>query len=227
MTTDELCMKDIRVKQELKKALVAAGVPEESILVDKWIRLADGRWTQADMLVVGDDKEKVVVQFEVKFGVDPFGRACLTLRTLTRLYPCCVVTENARGEILVSAILKSRSPMWIPISKVQSIRDLLKELREEAVAMMELRSEQKIVATDLKKFRKRVGYWGVFLLLVLCVAELFGREFSWKIYASLFVLLAMFVVMFGYAVRIKFGDYEIAIEDKQGDRKTTKGMKKE
>jgi hypothetical protein len=68
----------------------------------------------------------------------------------------------------------------------------------------------------------KLGYWGIYLLLALCAAELFGHEFSWKIYASLFVLLTMFVLMFGYAVRIKFGDYEIAIEGKREEQKVPK-----
>ena len=212
-----------KVTQGLRKALVSLGVPDESILVDRWIQFSNGRRMDADLLVIGDNGSQIVAQFEVKTGMDAFGRACLTLRDLPRLHPCCVVAVDPHGEILVSAISKLRVPEWIPISNAQAMKELLQELREEAVAMMESRSEQKIVASDLNKLRKRVGYWGAFLLLALCVAELLGREFSWKIYASLFLLLAMFVVMFGYAVRIKFGDYEITIEDKQGDRKTTKG----
>ena len=211
MNTDELCMKDIRVKQELKKALIAAGVPEESILVDKWIQLSDGRRAQADMLVVRNDEEKVVAQFEVKFGGDPFGRACLTLRTLTRLYPCYVVTEAARGEILVSAISKLRVPEWIPISDAKLMRELLEGLYEESDAAIEATKKRTMVASVLESARLYVGIGGLIAILFLGALELFGHEFSWQLYSLVFVLLALFAAMSGYVIHLKVGDKEIII----------------
>ena len=200
-----------RVTQELRNALVSLGVPEKSILVDRWIQFSDGRRMDADLLVIGDNGSQIVAQFEVKTGMDAFGRACLTLRDLPRLHPCCVVTVDPHGEILVSAISKSRVPEWIPISDVQLMRELLEDLYEESDVAMEAKQKRTMAASVLDSTRLYVGIGGLIAILLLGAFELFGHEFSWQLYSLVFVLLAVFAAMSGYVIHLKIGDKEFTI----------------
>lgn len=200
-----------RVTQELRNALVSLGVPGKSILVDRWIQFSNGRRMDADLLVIGDNGSQIVAQFEVKTGMDAFGRACLTLRDLPRLHPCCVVTVDPHGEILVSAISKLRVPEWIPISDAKLMRELLEGLYEESDAAIEATKKRTMVASALESARLYVGIGGLVAILLLGALEFFGHEFSWQFYSLVFVLLALFAAMSGYVIHLKVGDNEITI----------------
>lgn len=206
-----------RLLAELRKTLIDAGVPERAIVTKVVLRTSGGRRQDADLLLVGEDGKTIVAQFEVKICPDPFRMARLTLRNMPSLHKCYVVAEVG-GRTSIAAIDQSSMPQWKKLSDMPAVKELLGDYfisSSEAVSNSE-ENKRRIVCEELDKLYKFVAVVGLLFFSIFAIGETCGIEFSWKIYSLLFVVFVVMSVTSGCAIRVKFGDYEIAIERKDG-----------
>lgn len=205
-------------------ALVSCGVPQERILFDYVLEVDKGNRHDADVVVLAEDGKSILLQVEVKIHCnglnDAYAKARRSLAGLWSRHRCFVATTDENGVMRFSEVAGDRPINWIDISDKQALKNLIGDYGIASANVIQTRVErrEKVIADECRSLKWMVFLVGGALLLAATILELFGREFSWKIYYLLTMVLMFIGAAHGWCVKLRWGDKEIVIHPPNCDK---------
>lgn len=205
-------------------ALVSCGVPQERILFDYVLEVDKGNRHDADVVVLAEDGKTIVLQVDVRINCnsleDAYAKARRSLTGLWLRHRCFVAAEDESGAICFSEVGVDHSTTWIDGSDKQSLSNLIGdyEIASDHVIRARAERKEKVIVDECQSLKRMVFLVGGALLLAATIFELFGREFSWKIYYLLTMVLMFIGAAHGWCVKLRWGDKEIVIHPPNCDK---------
>lgn len=211
-------MTEQEVTETLSAALIECGIPKLAIDVGSNVRLPDGRILRADLVVVAADGETPLAVFEVKAAgalETIYGRAEDEVGDLTCLkakgIKAFVVAPDAEGKPCFAQFAKAcrRDGQWHPLAE---LRTAIGSYASQSLRIVE---RANLDEARLARFRCRTVGVGAVLLTVATVAEILGKEFSWKVYSLVVLVAALYAVSYGFSAKICLGGNEFSLTPKE------------
>ena len=212
------------IEERVGDALVACGVPQDRILFDYVLEIDKGNRRDADVVVLAEDGKTILLQVEVKTRCngleDAYIKARRSLRGLWSRHRCFVATTDKSGAMHFSEVAGDRPINWIDVSDEQALKNLIGDYGVASAHVIQAKVErrEKVIADECRSLKKTVLFVGIGLLLPAIILELCGREFSWKIYYLLTMVLVFLGAAHGWSIRLKWGDKEITIHPPNGNK---------
>lgn len=212
------------LEQRVGDALVACGVPQERILFDYVLEIDKGNRRDADVVVLAEDGKTILLQVEVKMPCnrleDAYAKARRSLAGLWLRHRCFVATTDNGGVMRFSEVADGRPLNWIDVSDEQALKNLIGDygLASSQVIHENVERKEKVIVDECRSLKKMVLFVGIGLLLPAIILELCGREFSWKIYFLLTMVLVFLGAAHGWSIKLRWGDKEIVIHPPDGNK---------
>lgn len=216
------------LEQRVGDALVACGVPQERILFDYVLEIDKGNRRDADVVVLAEDGKTILLQVEVKMHCnrleDAYANARRSLAGLWLRHRCFVATTDNGGVMRFSEVADGRPLNWIDVSDEQALKNLIGDygIASAQVIQAKVEKRERVIADECRSLKKTVLLIGIGLLIPAMILELFGREFTWKIYYLLSMVLLFLGAAHGWSVKLRWGDKEIVIHPPNDDKNLEK-----
>ena len=206
-----------QIIKKVRGALIAIGVPPDRILCNRRVEIPGWHQADADLLVVGEDCKTIICQIEAKVGGGDAERAFQQARrAFARMwnYHKCFVAIFKDDVFFIGRVAEDvKDCTWVNVEDEKAMADLIGDYQNESNVAIEKAGEnrKKIIEQECKSFTRGLWIAGALLLMAAVICELFGREFSWKIYYLITLVFAIFAAANGLVVHIKVGQGEVAI----------------
>jgi len=206
-----------QIINEVRRALITIGVPPDRILCNRRVEIPGWHQADADLLVVGEDGKTIICQIEAKVGGGDAERAFQQARRAfarVRNYHKCFAAVVKDNEFFIRRVTEDASDsVWTNIHDVTAMSVLIGDYQNESNYAIEKAgaNRKKIIEQECKSFTRGLWIAGALLLMAAVICELFGTEFSWKIYYLITLVFAIYAAANGLVVHIKVGQGEVSI----------------